>query len=229
MRNIILFFLIIFASCSKDLNKVPTQKFFFYSNASDQSVAPIQGVRTTCDVIKFNGNERKVVSIIIHTDNGYIVQWGYQRSNGATLPVLNVAKNDNEPGLTSTLLYPPSLIFGQKQTFSIYNIIGTTKWRVAIDGTDNYELELSTQFGSGAKVSVETGPVDGIGRFTIINFYPALETYFNGSWHPVQSAYASKADFGMEGQLQNSIRFNELNIGTGINIISVGSILWNNN
>lgn len=220
---------IIMTSCSKTETRLAAGNNFFYTNASvDAGI--IQGVRTTCDVVKFKGADKKSVSITMYLDNGYFIQTGYHTSFGSTLPFTQVWLNGGQPGAQVTLLASPTLSFGQKQSFSIYNVLGTTKWRTTIDGVDCLEIELFTQHGDSPVLYTEMGPVSKPSRFPTLNFYPAIETYVNGVWQSYPSGHVTSSTWGIEGLLQNSsLQPNELNIGSAINFIPSGSLLWQTN
>lgn len=226
MRYIIIIVLF-FISCSKQVER--TGNNFYYTNAGIQSFG-IQGVRTTCDVVKFSGADKKSLSITMHTDNGYFVQTGYHTFSGSTVPFLQVWLNGQQVGTDAVFLANPPLNFGGKQSFSIYNVPGTTKWRSTRGGIDCIEFTLGSQAGNNAVLYTEIGPVASPSKFPKINFYPAIEILIAGQWQMPSSGIVVVSTWGIEGQLQKPLlRADELNIGTGIPIIPYDTYLWNNN
>ena len=228
MKKLLVLVFLAFIGCTKTTNELAKPgNFFFYGNARDASFAPIQGARMTCDVIKFKGGSKKSVSITMYTDNNYFVQTGFHTFNNSTVPFVQVWQNGQQVGVNATFLANPPLAFGQKQSFSIYNVAGTTKWRTTRDTTDCIEFELFSQSGNRAELYTEVGPTGTPGSFPRMNFYPALETLSGGVWNISQSAYVSSSAWGLQGYNQNnSLKIGEVNVGGNLPIIPAGTYLW---
>lgn len=230
MNRFVTFLLLsaVILSCNRSIDTQRAGNNFFYTNAAPSTNEVIQGVRMTCDVVQFRGNDKKSLSITMYTDNGYFIQTGYHTSFGSTIPFTQVWLNGQQVGVGVTFIANPPLNFGGRQSFSIYNVLGTTKWRTTRGGIDCLEIELFSQQGDRATLYTEIGPVLTPSKFPKINFYPAIETYVNGNWQSHSSGIVTSSTWGIEGQVQNSLlQANELNIGTGIQVIPSGTILWN--
>lgn len=200
--------------------------YFFYTNAS-VSNTPIKGVRTTCDVVKFSGKDKKSVSITMYTDTGYFIQTGYHTYANSTLPFIQLWKNGQQVGAPVTSFASPKLTFGQKQSFAIYNVISTNNWRIAVGGIETVEIALDSQSGTNAELYTEIGPASKPSRFPTLNFYPAIEVLVDNVWVSPTAAISSASSWGMQGKTQNTaLQLNELNIGSSLPIIPSGTNLW---
>jgi hypothetical protein len=188
------------------------------ASSNDFSAISFRGVRSTFDKKSLSGGgyDREVyVMATIRTVSGGTlrIQIGY--TGGGAFTDYNTY---NLTYLTISIINGGAPI-SKRETFMIYNIEGTTKWRTNRHQTDILEFDVGEE-------AYATQPVCGTALFTTtgyhfptINFYPALETLNNGVWSNVFSGYNvyNGSSVGVEGKIQNpSLRPCEVKMGSGI-------------
>lgn len=195
------------------------------------------GVRTRTDVVKL-GKERNISYYVwVSGSNGtYWVQAGYRCYNGQ-LSLMLMATQTGVSGFITLpeleLIQNVSLIQNTKQTFSIYNETGTTKWIFAVDDTPVYRFNLFTDWMQNLTVATESDPTSRP-QFNLINLNPAIQYLSNGTWLNPPWAYIQlDRGWGIEGSNQNAILLdNELNVGGNLLQYPTGGTnplvyLWN--
>ena len=228
MRYIVI--LLILTGCAKTEQRVSSaQSYFFYTNVSAQNAGTIQGVKTTCDVVKFKGSDKKSLSITMYLSNGLFIQTGFHTSFGSTLPFTGVYSGSTQVPVNISVINNPVLMFGQRQSFAIYKVGGNI-WRTQVDGIDCFEIDFGSDLIGYNPVLYTEMYASRAGRFPNINFYPAIELY-NGTWQGAASGAVSACyEWGLEGSIQNtSLQMNEVNIGSSYNQLNAGPVLWNDN
>lgn len=240
----IIIFICVFISCSKESesnkkysskvlssNIQPGGGFKGVVSYDDSTAKNLKGVRSTFDVVKFKGNaynQAVWVLCYIRTSGIYgtiMVQHGYAKFYNVTAPFADINSGGN---LNVIVLNNPPLKFNQKQIFSIYNVVGTTKWRTQRDGVDCLEFDiLSEGIANNPIAGIEVHSSTGI-NFPTINYYPALQALKNNNWLSVTQGQAIYVcpNVGIEGKIQNpTLKSNEINIGTKISTNPIG-FLW---
>ncbi len=207
-----------FDSTNMQLRK-PVSSSFHYTLARAYTDSSIRGVKSTFDV-KNLGNESGRSAWVSTKIGDVWVQIGY-RNNG--IYVMEYYYGDLGE---LTIVNPSSTIFmGQKNSFFIRNILGTTYWEIGI----NEIVILKWNGHTTTCVNAETG-IEFYGsnsRFPLLNFYPALEVYNYKGWAIPPRAYLTfRGKWGAEGIFQNNnLRFGELNMAGAVPSVSVER-LW---
>jgi len=197
-------------------------------------VGQVQGARSIMDCVRLTGksfDEEVYIVCMINTDSGYLwLQTGYAKFYNNTHPFNDFTSNI--PNLTINIINGTAPFkFKQKDTFAIYHVEGTSRWRTNRHGIDI--LEFDTHALGGYITTVICGTAiftTGSGNFPTVNFNPAIELFNNGSWSAATNGFnvygASKV--GTAGWFQDSVKYkrNEVDMGSSIPKVPLYSQIW---
>jgi hypothetical protein len=188
-----------------------SQPQYRFSIAAPDQYTNIKGFRSTFDVRNLGGGSEKSIWISLRV-NGIFFQTGYFTHAGST-DFFTMQLEGTPTGFV--YLNDPILKMNEKQTFTFYNILGTTKWRVALNHIDIYEENFGADYGYQPFLAIESSYSPREPSFPLINAYPAMELLVDGKWIPSTTGRATMITLGgLEGKIQNpSLRPNELNFG----------------
>lgn len=182
---------------------------------------PVQGVRSTFDVVNLGGGVQKSVWVSLLMGNNVWYQIGYFNiGTGKNPQFVSMCFEDWKlgcPGVTlESLNPPPALEIGTVATFYLVNV-GGTLWETGINDIPISRIDFGALTGWQVQLATEEGYDCKVSRFPTVHFYPAIELYRNGSWDAAPTAYANGAEWGIAGKDQNSaLRDNELLMGSSI-------------